>query len=94
MKVTKEEVKIIADISRITVSENEIEALKSRLEAVLSYAACVQKIAGEIEDQPSNKNINFLREDVVTKSKSEKILEQAPEREGDYFIVPKILDKK
>jgi len=94
MNISKEEVLRIAKISRITLYDNEIEELTKQLNDVLSYAECVKKVAEELVDQPSNKNVNFFREDVVTKCDSEEILKRAPEREGTYFVVPKILDTK
>jgi len=94
MNITKEEILKIAKISKIEIREDEIEGLMQQLQEVLNYAECVKKVAGELMDQPSNKNVNFFREDVVVKTDSEKILKQSPEREGDYFVVPKILDSK
>lgn len=94
MNISRDEVLKIAKISRITLFEDEIENLVKQLNDVLSYAARVKEVAEELEDQPSNKNVNFFREDVVSKFDSEEILSRAPEREGNYFVVPKILDTK
>ena len=94
MKITKEEALKIAYISRISLKDNEIDPLIEQLEAVLSYAERVTQVADELDDQPSNRNVNFFREDVIVKCDPKPILERAPEREEDYFVVPKILDKK
>lgn len=94
MKITKEEALKIAYISRIAIQDSEIEPLIKQLEAVLSYAERVTQVAAELNDQPSNNNVNFLREDVVAKQNPEPILQRAPEREENYFVVPKILDNK
>lgn len=94
MKITREEALKMASISRIALKDSEIEPLMRQLEAVLSYAERVTQVADELKDQPSNRNVNFLREDVVVKCDPKPILERAPEREEDYFVVPKILDKK
>ncbi len=92
-KISKEEVKKIAQISALEIHEDEIESMMKQLEEVLSYAECVQEIAAEIEE-PSDKNINVFREDVVIKTNSETILERAPEREDNFFVVPSILEDK
>ena len=92
-KISKEEVLKIAEISRIRLSEDEIEPMIKHLEGVLSYAERVQEIAADIEE-PSNKNVNVFREDVVVKTDPETILCQAPEREEDYFVVPAIIESK
>ena len=94
MKITKEEVLKIARISRIAVKGSEIDSLIKQLDAVLSYAERVTEVAAELDNQPSNRNVNFLREDVAVKCDPEPILERAPEREENYFVVPKILDNK
>ncbi len=91
-KISKEEVLKIAQISHITLREEEIEPLTKHLEAVLSYAARVQEIAAQIEE-PLTKNVNIFREDVIVPSHPETILAQAPEREEDYFVVPAIIEK-
>ena len=92
MKIDKEEALKIASISRISLHEDEIEPLLKQLEEVLSYAERVTQVAEELEDRPSNKNVNFFREDVIVKCDPKPILERAPEREEDYFVVPKIYE--
>ncbi|NBP00373.1 MAG: Asp-tRNA(Asn)/Glu-tRNA(Gln) amidotransferase GatCAB subunit C [Proteobacteria bacterium] len=94
MKITKEEVIKIAQISRIAIQQEEVESLTQQLQDVLSYAQVVKDVANQLLDQPSNRNINFLRDDVVVTTDSEIVLSRAPEREENYFVVPKILDNK
>jgi aspartyl-tRNA(Asn)/glutamyl-tRNA(Gln) amidotransferase subunit C len=91
--ISKEEVKKIARISAIEINENEIESLTKQLGDVLAYAARVQEIAAELEE-PSSKNINMFREDVMGEFDTEAILERAPEREDDFFVVPSIIEDK
>ena len=92
-KISKEEVLKIAEISHICLRDDEIGPMIKHLEGVLSYAERVQEIAADIEE-PSDKNVNVFREDVVVRVAPETILCQAPEREDDYFIVPAILKTK
>ena len=90
-KVSREEVLRVAQMSKIAVREQEIVPLMQRMEQVLSYAERVKQVAIEIQE-PSAKNINVFRDDVAIPQNSEKLLAQAPERAGDYFVVPMILD--
>ncbi len=90
--ISKEEVLKIAKISRIAIHDNEIDSIKKHLQEVLSYAERVQEIAQQIEE-PSNRNINVFREDSVAAVPIEPIMSQAPVREGNFFVVPSILDK-
>lgn len=90
-KITREEVLKIAKMSQLAIHEDEIPAFIKQLEQVLSYAERVNEIAAVVEE-PSNRNVNTFRNDVVDKTDPEPILDQAPVREGDYFVVPVILE--
>lgn len=90
-KISREEVLHIAWKSHIALREDEIEPLIAQLEQVLSYAERVTKIAVTIQE-PSTKNVNLFREDFTVPQYPEILLAKAPEREGDYFVVPMILD--
>ena len=94
MNITREEVLKIASISRIAITENEIDSIKQQLQDVLSYAQCVIHIGTEHEVQSSNKNSNYYREDVVIPSKPQALLECSAGYEEHFFVVPKILDTK
>lgn len=94
-KISRQEVLKIAQISAISLQEHEIEPLITQLEEVLSYAARVKEIAASQElssDKNSHKNVNIMRQDKVVIQDPESILAQAPERAGNYFVVPMILD--
>lgn len=90
-KISRDEVLHIARISRIALHEEEIEPMMKQLETVLSYARRVVEVGADIEE-PLTKNVNVFRDDLVVPQDPEPILAQAPEREGNYFVVPVILD--
>ena len=90
-QITKEEVEKIARLSHIELTEQETINAMKHLEAVLSYAARVQDIAKDI-NAPILKNKNIERDDIVIPTNPEAILAQAPEREGDFFVVPVIIE--
>lgn len=90
-KISREDVLKIAKMAQMGVHEDEIDAYVHQLEQVLSYAERVKEIASEVEE-PSNRNVNVFRDDVIDKTDPEPILDQAPVREGDYFVVPVILE--
>lgn len=91
--ITQEEVKKIARLSNITLSEEEVIDTMKHLDAVLSYAARVQEIAKDI-NIPSLKNSNIEREDSIIPTNPEPILAQAPEREDSFFVVPVIIENQ
>lgn len=90
-KITREEVLKIAQMSKIKIWDHEIDQVIKDLESVLTYAERVSEIAQNVESVCS-KNINVTREDLVSETDSKPILAQAPIKEDNYFVVPKILD--
>lgn len=92
-KISKEEVKHIAAITKLHIEESELEGVQKQLADVLEYAERVQEIAKDVTI-PSNKNINHDREDSVIQQDNTDILAQAPQQEDNYFVVPKIVDSE
>tara|TARA_B100000674_G_C37741894_1_gene869292 strand:+ start:416 stop:700 length:285 start_codon:yes stop_codon:yes gene_type:complete len=92
-KISIEDVKKIAAMTKLHIEEDELEGVRQQLESVLSYAERVQQIAKDIEI-PSDKNINHDREDSVITFDNKAILSQAPQHEDNYFVVPKIVDSE
>ena len=91
-KITKNEALKIAAFTKLTIDESEIDSIVKRLQDVLEYAERVQDMAKDI-DIPSNKNVNRQREDIAILFDSKTILDQAPDSQDNYFVVPKILEK-
>ena len=94
MKIDKSEALKIAEISKIAVTEQEIDPILKQMQEVLSYAIRVQQIAAEVEEYHSQKNINFFREGLAGESNPQELLARAPQCEENYFVVPKIIDTK
>ena len=90
-KVTKEEVKKLAELTKVSFQEHELDAIVQQFNDVISYAESVALVAQQV-DIPSNKNINCDRPDVVATTASDQILAQAPQSEDNYFVVPKFVD--
>lgn len=91
-KVTKEEIKKIAEMTRVSFSDEELDGIMQQFNDVISYAERVVQIAQQAEQIVSVKNINADRPDVMIPTDSAKILAQAPASEDNYFVVPKFLD--
>ena len=89
-KITKEEALRVASYTKLTIEDHEMDSIIEQLQGVLAYAERVQDMAKDL-DVTSNKNINHYREDVVVPFDSRKILDQAPDEQDNYFVVPKII---
>lgn len=90
-KVTKEEIKKIAELTKVIVHDDEMDSIMQQFNDVISYAERVVQIAQQAEIV-SVKNVNADRADVMIPTDSSKILAQAPDSEDNYFVVPKFLD--
>ena len=90
-KISKEDIRNLAIMTKLYISEDELETMQHRLEDVLDYAQRVQLIAKDIEI-PSEKNVNHDREDIILQGSVADILAQAPQQEDNYFVVPKIIE--
>lgn len=91
-KISKEEVKKIASMSALELPEGEIEPMMRRLEEVLTYAECVKQVAQEFDEQQSHVAINVFRQDLSIDTDYHAILQRAPERQDNFFVVPSIID--
>ncbi|PKM83305.1 MAG: Asp-tRNA(Asn)/Glu-tRNA(Gln) amidotransferase GatCAB subunit C [Firmicutes bacterium HGW-Firmicutes-14] len=92
--LTKEQVEHVALLARLELSEEEKEKYATQLSAILEYAEALNKL--DTENVPPTAHIlpinNVFREDrVCDHLPNEKALSNAPEKEGNYFRVPRIL---
>ena len=93
-KISSSDVRKVAQLARLELPEDQIETYTKQLEEILSYVDHLQEIdTGNIP--PTTRAVevvNAMRDDFVEVTSSrEDILNQAPQREGDFFRVPKIL---
>ncbi len=94
MKITKEEVRSIAQIARIAVKDDELESLAHQLDDILSYAQRVTDLGQDVIESPlSIKEDNVVRPDIVSNSPVDIVMAVAPEVQEGYYVVPKILEK-
>jgi aspartyl-tRNA(Asn)/glutamyl-tRNA(Gln) amidotransferase subunit C len=93
-KINKQELKALAHLSRLQLTDDEITSLIPQINDVLIYASRVKDIAQMFESREGDvqKNCNVVREDEVVWTDPEPLLKQAPEREQNYFVVPMILE--
>ena len=90
--ISKDDIKHLAKLARIRISEDEAENMTKEIDSILEYVSQVKNISGKAEEKPILKNV--MREDIVTRNAgeyTEDILKLAPSREGNYIKVKKIL---
>ena len=94
IKITKEEVKKVANLARLELNENEINNHAKQIEKILGYIKQLEKI--DTDDIPCTTRAievtNVFRKDEKKNSDcTEELLELGPSREDKYFKVPKII---
>lgn len=88
------DVAYVAKLARIALTPDEIERFGSQLGAIMEHVATletlpVDNVAATAQVVPST---NVVRDDVVRPSLDrEVVLGLAPERQGAYFRVPRII---
>jgi aspartyl-tRNA(Asn)/glutamyl-tRNA(Gln) amidotransferase subunit C len=88
------DVAYVAKLARLALTPAEVEKFGAQLGALLEHVAALEKlptadVAATAQVVPS---VNVVRDDVVVPClPRETVLAGAPQREGPYFRVPRIL---
>lgn len=88
-------VRRIASLARIRVEDDEVLRLQSELNGILGWIEQLNEVNvdGITPLAGAAQMALRLREDAVTDGGyPEKILANAPDREGDFFAVPKVVE--
>jgi len=88
-------VRRIATLARIHVEDAELPALQAELNGILGWIEQLNEVNVDgIEPLTGAAQMALkMREDVVTDGGyPDKILANAPERAGDFFVVPKVVE--
>lgn len=94
MSITKKDVEYVAHLSRLMISESEIEEYTKQLAKILEHVNRLQKVnTDNVEPMSYAIDIkNVFREDINEKSiDRKKVLDAAPVVEKNCFKVPKII---
>jgi aspartyl-tRNA(Asn)/glutamyl-tRNA(Gln) amidotransferase subunit C len=94
-KIDTEQVKKVAKLSRLQLGESEVEEFTHQLSAILDYMEKLNELdTTNVEPLAHCLPIsNVFRADEIKESLgTEKTLANAPQRDGNFFKVPKILD--
>ena len=94
--LTPEEVRHVAMLARLGLSDAEVETMRAQLMQVLDYIAMLEKL--DTSQIPPTAQIlshlNVVRPDSASPSlPTDLVLANAPAREGDFFRVPAVLEE-
>ena len=92
--ISAEDVRKVAQLARLDLPNEKINTYAEQLEPILDYVGQLQSI-DTTDVAPTTRAVevvNVTRADKVDPTAvREDILEQAPNREGDFYRVPKII---
>lgn len=88
--VEREEIIKLAKLSKLTMSDEQIETLTKDMQSIISFADMIEKAKCDEPDSISISNPQPLRSDEVHSSyPREEILKNAPTPDDGYFLLPR-----
>lgn len=93
--IEKEQVKHIADLAKLNVSEQELEKYQKQLSDIMTEINKIVEV--EIEDDdimisPTDNEDCYSLDIVETHISKEEAFKNAKNKKGDYIVVPKVLE--
>tara|TARA_B100000482_G_scaffold36360_1_gene22978 strand:+ start:253 stop:546 length:294 start_codon:yes stop_codon:yes gene_type:complete len=93
-RISADDVRKVAKLARLNLPDDKIATYTGQLESILGYVSQLEQVdtTGVPETTRAVEVTNVTRQDGIDPTPvREEILNQAPQREGDFFRVPKIL---
>ena len=93
--ISKDEIKKLADLARISIEDEEAVELAGEIDMILGYVGQVKSVTGEMKERVNMEALrNVMREDAnptESGTYSKELIAEFPQKEGDYLKVKKIL---
>jgi aspartyl-tRNA(Asn)/glutamyl-tRNA(Gln) amidotransferase subunit C len=94
MKITPDEISHVANLARLQLYPEEVEAMARQLDDILTYVDKLNEL--DTEGIPPTTHaisiVNAFREDQVKPSLDrEKTLANGPQQNGEFFVVPRVI---
>ena len=85
----------LGKLARISISEDKLNNLSKDLNSILEFVDQLKEIKTDQVDPTSNslnQKLEVRDDKVDNKNSTDDILENAPEKEMDFFVVPKVIE--
>ncbi|MEB3156567.1 MAG: Asp-tRNA(Asn)/Glu-tRNA(Gln) amidotransferase subunit GatC [Cyanobacteriota bacterium] len=95
-RITAADVRKVAELARLDLPEDQIALYTAQLERILDYVGHLQQVdtTGVPPTTRAVEVVNVTRPDVVESAEiREALLNLAPQREGEFYRVPRILNE-
>ena len=93
--ISRQEVEQVARLARLHLSDEELECIREQLDAILTYIDKLRELDVEGVEPTSHAVplVNVMRDDENAPClRQEAALANAPDRAGEFFRVPRILE--
>jgi aspartyl-tRNA(Asn)/glutamyl-tRNA(Gln) amidotransferase subunit C len=95
MSLTADDVRWVAHLARLELSDAELAALTRQLAAIVDYVDQLQQVNTEVVEPMAHaleiQNV-FRADEPAASLPVDAALANAPERRGDFYSVPAVLD--
>ena len=95
MSLSRDDVGRIALLARIRIEDSELEALRAELNSIIGWVEQLAQVDTDgVEPMTSVTDVTLAqrRDSVTDGCIPEKVLANAPDREGNFYAVPKVLE--
>jgi len=95
MEFDKESLLKLGKLARISISDDKLNNLSKDLNSILEFVDQLKEIKTDQVDPTSNslnQKLEVRDDKVDNKNSTEDVLENAPEKEMDFFVVPKVIE--
>jgi len=93
--ISREEVQHVARLARLHLTDEEAERMREQLDAILAYIDKLRELDVEGVEPTAHAVplVNVMRDDVLVPClPQEQALANAPDRAGEFFRVPRIIE--
>ncbi|MEC7671665.1 MAG: Asp-tRNA(Asn)/Glu-tRNA(Gln) amidotransferase subunit GatC [Pseudomonadota bacterium] len=95
MTITKDTIRKISNLAKISIADQEVEKLESEISSIIRWVEALNEVDTENVAPMSNSLTGVLRmrEDLVTDgNKVSDILSNSPVDDENFFVVPKVIE--
>ena len=95
MEFDKKSLLKLGKLARISISDDKLNNLSQDLNSILEFVDQLKEIRTDQVDPTSNslnQKLEVRDDKVDNKNSTEDVLENAPEKEMDFFVVPKVIE--
>jgi len=95
MSINKDTIKRISKLARISVTNDETDRLEKDLNSILKFVEQLKELnTDKVEpiSSVSDQELTMNKDDVKKINEKDDILKNAPEKNSNYYVVPKVIE--